>query len=93
MVDSIGGIRPPNFEGPKETREKRSPAPLPEARGSDKVEFSQAGMLLARVRAMPDIRSDRVEDIRQQIARGTYVDDDKLGRALDALVEDFLEGL
>jgi flagellar biosynthesis anti-sigma factor FlgM len=93
MVDAIGGIRPPGFDGPKDARDKRAPAPPPEAKGSDKVELSQAGKLLARVRAMPDIREARVEEIRQQIARGTYVSEDKLGKALDALVEDFLAGL
>jgi flagellar biosynthesis anti-sigma factor FlgM len=93
MVDAIGGIRPPGFEGPKDARDKRAPAPPPEAQGSDKVELSQAGRLLARVRAMPDIRDERVEEIREQIARGTYVTEDKLGQALDALVEDFLAGL
>ena len=93
MVDAIGGIRPPGFEGPKESRDKRAPAPAPETRGPDKVELSQAGRLLARVRAMPDIRESKVEEVRQQIVRGTYVTEDKLGKALDALVEDFLVGL
>ena len=92
MVDPIGGIRPPGFDGPKEARD-RQPAPAPEVRGSDKVELSQAARLLARVRAMPDIRDARVEEIRQQIVRGTYVSEDKLGKALDALVDDFLHGL
>jgi len=42
---------------------------------------------------MPDIREARVEEIRQQIVRGTYVTEDRLGQALDALVGDFLAGL
>ena len=93
MVEGIGGVRPPGFDGPKEARDQRAPAPPPETRGSDKVELSQAGKLLARVRAMPDIREAKVEEIRQQIVRGTYVTDDRLGQALNALVDDFLSGL
>ncbi len=93
MVDAIGGIRPPGFEGPKDARDKRAPAPPPAATGSDKVELSQAARLLARVRAMPDIRDAKVEEIRQQIVQGTYVSEDRLGKALDNLVDDFLAGL
>ncbi|MHC4916261.1 MAG: flagellar biosynthesis anti-sigma factor FlgM [Planctomycetota bacterium] len=93
MVDAIGGIRPPGFDGPKDSRDRPPPTPAPGVQGSDKVELSQAGRLLARVRAMPDIREDVVEEIRQQIVRGTYVTEDKLGKALDNLVEDFLTGL
>ena len=93
MVDAIGGIRPPGFDGPKRTGDKRAPAPAPETSSSDKVELSQAGRLLARVKAMPDVREARVEEIRQQLVRGTYVTDDKLGQALDNLVDDFLSGL
>jgi hypothetical protein len=93
MVDAIGGIRPPGFDGPKDARDKRAPAPPPDVRGSDKVELSQAGRLLARVRAMPEVRGDVVEAIREQIARGSYVTEDRLGQALDNLVEDFLQGL
>jgi len=93
MVDPVSGLRPPGFDGPKGPRDRRGPSPAPEASGSDKVELSQAGRLLARVLAMPDIREDKVEEIRQQIARGTYVTEDRLGAALDSLVDDFLQGL
>ncbi len=93
MVEGIGGVRPPGFDGPKETRDRRAPTPPPETRGSDKVELSHAGKLLARVRAMPDIRETKVEEIRQQIMHGTYVTEDRLGQALNSLVDDFLSGL
>jgi len=93
MVDALSGIRPPGFDGPKKPRDRGGPAPAPSSRGPDKLELSQAGRLLARVLSMPDVREAKVEEIRQQIARGTYVDDDKLGKALDSLVNDFLQGL
>jgi negative regulator of flagellin synthesis FlgM len=44
-----------------------------------------------RLRDMPDVRADRVEQIRQQIADGTYENDHKLKVAIDRLIESFSE--
>lgn len=93
MLEGVNGVRPPGYEGPKGSR-GRGDAPAPESPPKpDKVEISSAGLLLARLRAMPDIRSDKVEEIRTQILRGTYVTDDKIGAAVDSLVDDFLSGI
>jgi negative regulator of flagellin synthesis FlgM len=93
MVDAVGGVRPPGFEGPKGPQDRRGPAPVPEGGSPDRVELSSAAKLLAKVQSLPDVREDRVEEIREQVAGGTYVTDDRLAKALDALVEDFLSGL
>ncbi len=93
MVDPLGGVRPPGFEGPKGAQDRRSPPPVPESGPSDRVELSSAARLAAQVQNLPDVRGDKVEDVREQIARGTYVNDDRLGQALDALIDDFLSGL
>jgi anti-sigma28 factor (negative regulator of flagellin synthesis) len=93
MVDGISGIRPPGFDGPKGARDRSGPAESSQAAKPDKVEISTAGLLLARLRAMPDIRSERVEEIRQQILRGTYVTEEKVNQATDNLVNDFLNGM
>lgn len=93
MLEGIGAVRPPDFEGPKGSRDKRSPAPPPAPGGSDKVELSQAARLLARLHAMPDIREEKVEEVRQQVLQGTYLTEEKIARAVDRLVDDFLAGL
>ncbi len=93
MVDGIGGIRPPGFEGPKGARDRSGQAEASKAAKSDHVEISSAGLLLARLQAMPDIRKEKVEAIREQIMRGTYVTEDKVNQATDNLVDDFLSGL
>ena len=93
MVEGIGGIRPPGFEGPKGARDRTSQAQTAKTSKSDQVEISSAGLLLARLQAMPDIRKEKVEAIREQIMRGTYVTEDKVNQATDNLVNDFLHGM
>jgi len=93
MLEGVNGVRPPGFDGPKGARD-RGDAPAPgKSDKPDKVELSSAGLLLARLRAMPEIRAEKVEEIRTQILRGTYVTDEKVGAATDSLVDDFLTGL
>ncbi len=93
MVDGIGGVRPPGLEGPKGPRDRGGQVQAPKASKSDRVEISTAGLLLARLQAMPDIRREKVESIRQQILRGTYVTEEKVQQATDNLVDDFLSGM
>jgi anti-sigma28 factor (negative regulator of flagellin synthesis) len=44
--------------------------------------------LLDRIRSMPDIRQDKVDEIKAAIARGEYDDEQKLSLALDRLLEE-----
>jgi len=93
MVEGISGIRPPGFDGPKGARDGGGPPQTPQAAKPDQVEISTAGLLLARLQAMPDIRKEKVEEIREQILRGTYVTEEKVNQATDSLVNDFLSGM
>ena len=43
---------------------------------------------LSRLRDMPDIRTDLVERIREEIANGTYETQERLDGAIDGLLED-----
>ena len=40
------------------------------------------------IRQMPDVRESRVEAVRRQIAAGTYETSDKLGVAVDRLLDE-----
>jgi negative regulator of flagellin synthesis FlgM len=61
--------------------------PAESTRGSDKVELSGVGGLLAKLKTN-DIRTDKVADIRAQLDAGTYETDDKLDGAVDKLLSD-----
>ncbi|MEN6451223.1 MAG: flagellar biosynthesis anti-sigma factor FlgM [Thermoguttaceae bacterium] len=55
---------------------------------ADEVDISDAARLVEQVQQMPEMREDRVEAVRQQIAAGTYETSDKLNIALDRLLDE-----
>lgn len=55
---------------------------------NDSVEISDAGRLAEQMSQIPDIRQDRVNAIRTQIANGTYETDAKMSVALDRLLDE-----
>ena len=60
----------------------------PPTRASDRVELSGLGNVLAAAKNLPDVRTDKVWQIKQQIEAGTYEDDDKLNVTADRLLDE-----
>jgi negative regulator of flagellin synthesis FlgM len=54
----------------------------------DRVEISPIGRMLDGVARLPEIRHERVEAIRAQIAAGVYETPEKLEVALDRLMDE-----
>jgi negative regulator of flagellin synthesis FlgM len=54
----------------------------------DHVEISPLGQMLDGISRLPEIRHERVEEIRQQIAAGIYETPEKLELALDRLLDE-----
>ena len=54
----------------------------------DELQLSEAGQLIGKTHDLPDVRWDRVNQIRAQIADGTYETDDKLRAALGRLLDE-----
>jgi len=52
------------------------------------LEISDVGRTVEQVNQLPDIRQDRVNEIRAQIAAGTYETEGKLEVALDRLLDE-----
>ena len=55
---------------------------------ADEVDISEAARMLEQVQQMPEMRKDRVEAVRQQIAAGTYETSDKLNAAVERLLDE-----
>jgi hypothetical protein len=55
---------------------------------TDELALSPEALLLDQVRDLPEIRGDRVQQIRAQLAAGTYETGDKLNAALDRLLDE-----
>jgi negative regulator of flagellin synthesis FlgM len=54
----------------------------------DHVEISPLGQMLDGISRLPEIRHEKVEEIRQQIAAGTYETPEKIQVALDRLLDE-----
>jgi len=59
-------------------------------RGSDRVELSSAARMLNKLREAPGIRTQLVEDVRAQLANGTYESSAKIEESLDNLIQDLI---
>ena len=54
----------------------------------DQLDISPEADLASRISGMPEMRTDRVAEIRAQIASGAYETDAKLDAALDRLLDE-----
>jgi flagellar biosynthesis anti-sigma factor FlgM len=54
----------------------------------DEVQISDAGQFVDQARQLPDIRADRVREIRDALASGTYDVDSRLDLALSRLLDE-----
>jgi negative regulator of flagellin synthesis FlgM len=55
----------------------------------DHVEISPLGQMLDGIGRLPEVRHERVEEIRRQIAAGVYETPEKWEAALDRLCDEF----
>lgn len=55
----------------------------------DQLDISQEAEMINQVRELPDVREDRVAEIRSQIENGTYDTDGKLDVAVGRLLDEF----
>lgn len=54
----------------------------------DQLDLSAAGQMLDSIRDLPEIRHDRVQQLRTAIADGSYESADKLDGALERLLDE-----
>jgi flagellar biosynthesis anti-sigma factor FlgM len=74
--------------GPHSTRSVApSSAPQADATG-DRLDISEAGQLAGRMSEIPDVRADRVQELRAAIASGVYESDAKLNTAVERLLDE-----
>lgn len=88
-----GSVGPLNRRGPSHQEEARAAArPATSTRSglghTDSVQLSDHARFLDRLREMPPVRSEHVEQVRAEIDRGTYLTEDKLMTAIDRLQSD-----
>jgi negative regulator of flagellin synthesis FlgM len=77
-----------SISSPHSSRASGPPAAEPSRPIQDEVQISEAAGYVDQVRQMPDIRQDRVQQIRAEIASGSYETDEKLEIALGRLLDE-----
>lgn len=76
---------------PARTADRRLPVEVQiHADPVDTVDLSGRARLLDALRSQPDFRPEVVDRVKSEIEQGTYLTDEKLDKALDALINDFL---
>jgi negative regulator of flagellin synthesis FlgM len=76
-------INSPHMARTNKTEGVSSSSPI-----QDEVQISDAALRMEQINSMPSVRQDRVNQIRQQIANGTYETPDKLDAALEHLLDE-----
>jgi flagellar biosynthesis anti-sigma factor FlgM len=56
--------------------------------GADEISISQQAELLSRINDIPDIRQDRVDQIRAEITQGTYETEQKIDATVSRLLDE-----
>lgn len=77
-----------SINSPHITRRVDAPQQTSSLQPTDELTLSSEASFIDAARSLPDVRQDRIDAIRQQIADGTYDTDDKMNAALDALLDE-----
>ena len=84
-VEGTQSVQP--TDGMNETRQTNEIASNPAA-GADEISISQEANLLSKVGDIPDIRQERVDQIRAEIASGAYETEEKIDIAVSRLLDE-----
>ena len=76
-------IGAPHTSRPSKPSAPEQPGPI-----QDEVQISDAAQFVDQVRQMPEIRQDKIDQIRAQIAQGTYETEEKLDIAVGRLLDE-----
>jgi negative regulator of flagellin synthesis FlgM len=79
---------PQAINAPHAARPSHAAARAEPTRINDEVDISDAARLVEQLHDLPDIRQNRVDAVRQQIAAGTYETREKLNTAIERLLDE-----
>jgi len=77
-----------SISGPHATRAVQPSTTSSSSSISDQLDISDAARMAERVGELPDIRADRVAELRSAILNGSYETQDKLSTAVSRLLDE-----
>ena len=84
-IQAASGMTP--VTGPR-LESVKSAGSIPNNLPVDRVEISPIARLMSEISALPEIRAEKVAQVRAEIQAGTYITPEKLDIAIDRLLED-----
>ena len=88
-INPLGGNSPVYRATPTKPAANTAPVQSKPAAAGDRVELSNMSELMGKLKTN-DVRMDKVNEIKAQIAAGTYETDEKLQAAADKMLDDVL---
>jgi len=79
---------PQAVNGPHRAQSAQPAAQDGYARGADQLDISREADMVSRARELPEIRADRVAEVRAAIESGTYETPEKIEAAVGRLLDE-----
>jgi negative regulator of flagellin synthesis FlgM len=90
QIHGIGNLQGAQQIRPTQGIEQTTATQQTQLHEADQVDISPEADMISRVHELPEMRADRIAEIRAELAAGTYETEEKLdmaiGRLLDELV-------
>jgi anti-sigma28 factor (negative regulator of flagellin synthesis) len=83
-LHGVQGISPPHAPAAAPAAEQTTPLTAPR----DELQISDVGRFVDQVHGLPEIRHDRVEQLRAALANGTYDVESKLDLSVSRLLDE-----
>ncbi len=90
IINESGGIQGPQPIQPSRPPGVRKPSATPRTPRLDKANISIEARLLDKLRRMPEVREEKIEALKKEIAAGDYETEERLKAAIDRFFSDGL---
>jgi len=82
----LHGAQP--LHGPHATRSLEPATSAGPSAVGDRLDISEAGQIAARLAEIPEVRAERVQELRTAILNGTFETDERLSGAVERLLDE-----
>lgn len=89
-IGPTGPVGGPDKIEPKRKVTSSQPPSAPKDTG-DSVEVSEAARFISEALQLPEVRQDKIDEIRRAIENGTYETDTKIQQALEKFIQKNLD--
>ncbi len=87
-IQGPGGVSGPHRIEPQRITSQRAEKTDPGGRVGDRAEISEEAQLLSRLAEVPEIRMEKIEELKEMIAAGRYESREKIEKAVERLLEE-----